>query len=111
MPIDTLLDWGDSPGAETYDIYLWEFADAEPSTPTAQGLTTSQYTLLQELKGETDYMWRVTARNFVGDATGDVWSFRTEIAGLPGDPGPPMPPDGASPSSQRTSSRVASRAL
>ncbi|MCD4785962.1 MAG: C10 family peptidase [Candidatus Eremiobacteraeota bacterium] len=37
------LSWSDSVGADYYNIYIWPSSQTKPTTPTASGLTSPQY--------------------------------------------------------------------
>jgi hypothetical protein len=74
------LDWEDSLHARTYDLYLWKSGAAVPATPTAAGLTASQWTPTPPLDYGAAYQWQVVARGDAGTASGPVWSFTTEKA-------------------------------
>ncbi|MCD4782712.1 MAG: C10 family peptidase [Candidatus Eremiobacteraeota bacterium] len=43
-PVDPTLHWSFCIGADHYNIYIWPSHETKPSTPTAQGLTSPQYT-------------------------------------------------------------------
>ncbi len=74
--VETQLDWGDSLGATSYQVYLWLASDTKPSTPTAT-LTSSTYLLTQPLLGNSLYDWQVVAINANGATTGAVWTLTT----------------------------------
>ena len=44
----------------------------------ATGLTASEYSFTENLEYDTEYLWKVVARNSEGSAYGPVWSFQTE---------------------------------
>jgi hypothetical protein len=97
VPLAVTLDWADSARATAYDLYLWKAASAKPATPTAAGLTVSEYMPPAALEANTLYNWTVTARNASGDTAGPQWSFTTSAAsgGAPGQPANPNPANGA----------------
>lgn len=78
IAIDKTLDWNDSIRADEYDIFLWLTGDAEPGTPTAT-VSTSEYDPPSALVADTDYDWKVVARNTSSGATtaGPIWTFAT----------------------------------
>jgi virginiamycin B lyase len=80
VAVDTDLDWSDSAGAESYDLYLWPSSLPRPSTPFITGLTASEYQPTTALAYVTSYAWQVVARNSTGDSDGPVWSFVTAPA-------------------------------
>ena len=87
--LDLVLDWSDSVGVESYNLY---FGGGSPPGLYAGGLTESQYDL-PALDEGTAYFWRVEAVNGCGANISAEWSFTTCIT-----PGPPeleTPPDGA----------------
>jgi len=79
---DVTMNWDDSAGATSYDIYLWESPGARPGTPTATGLGTSEYTPPANLDYETEYLWQVVARDALTQSEGPRWSFETELEPL-----------------------------
>ena len=73
----TKLDWADSTGAASYDVYMWKPAtEAKPATPTANVLL-SEYTPTSSLLSLTNYHWQVVAKNSAGNTAGPEWSFTT----------------------------------
>ncbi|HQQ66912.1 MAG TPA: hypothetical protein PLO55_12330 [Thermotogota bacterium] len=76
VPLTQLLRWDASMnGAVVYDVYFGE--SPEPMTKIASGATTPVATP-PVLLADTDYYWKVAAKNEVGVKLGAVWSFRTE---------------------------------
>ena len=73
----TKLDWSDCYRADSYDVYLWDASGSEPVTPTATGLTSSEYTTLPALLSSKTYKWQIVAKNTQGDTPGPVWIFTT----------------------------------
>ncbi len=75
QPTTLTLNWDDSTGANTYDLY---FGTTNP--PPYYGTTSvSQYDVTG-LSGNTQYFWYVVADNTLNTcppATGPVWSFTT----------------------------------
>lgn len=75
---DIDLEWGSSGAAglpDTWDVYL----GVTPDPPmVASGLISASF-VPDTLYNDTQYYWKVVARNGSGDhATGQVWTFRTE---------------------------------
>jgi len=69
-----LLDWTDSAGASTYNLYL---GTANPPSLFQQNIAVSQFTVPVLTQGTT-YYWTVTAANgCLPDSTAAVWSFTT----------------------------------
>ena len=75
----TDLDWDDSAGAISYDVYFGTNPNLPP--PTFLGNTTVSFWDLTPpvLAYDTAYYWKVVAKNAGGDTTGLVWSFTTEL--------------------------------
>ena len=76
----TLLNWDDAAGATSYDVYLWDASGSKPGTPTATGVSLSQYAPTLPLNSNANYNWQVVAQNAVGPTNGDVWTFTTTDA-------------------------------
>ena len=76
VPVETPLDWGDSLGANNYQVFVWFASESKPATPTAT-VTSSNYLLAQPLIGNSLYNWQVLAVNSNGATTGPVWTFTT----------------------------------
>lgn len=74
--VDGVFDWGDSVGADSYQIYIWPAGGSKPGTPTAT-VTSSTYAPASPLAGNTLYNWQVGAVNSHGVTLGAVWSFNT----------------------------------
>ncbi len=81
VPTDSYLDWENTPGAVTYDLYLWKEGQARPSTPTAAALTASSYLPGAPLEESEEYRWQVIAVNGAGQTIGDEWELSTFILG------------------------------
>jgi hypothetical protein len=73
------LDWSDSSGAVTYNVYLWAASESAPGTPTAT-TSGSSFVPLSLLLANTEYSWRVDAVNAYGTTVGTTWSFTTSEA-------------------------------
>jgi len=74
--VGTALDWADSSGATSYDVYLWQSSQTKPSTATAH-VTASAYAPPTALASGTNYSWQVIANNAAGSSAGPVWTFST----------------------------------
>ncbi len=77
VDIATSLSWSASPGAESYQVFLWKSADSKLATPTAVDLTTPQYDPPTDFEYATPYSWQVVAVNADGETEGAVWTFTT----------------------------------
>jgi hypothetical protein len=73
----TKLDWADSPGATSYDVYLWPDGEEKPEFATASSLPLSEFAPFGGVLSLTTYKWQVIARNDVGETPGPEWSFTT----------------------------------
>lgn len=81
VPVNPGLDWADSLGADSYDVFLWPASDAKPSLPNAT-VSMSLWTPPTGLTGGTNYLWQVVANNAEGSTAGDVWSFETTLSSV-----------------------------
>jgi len=81
VPLDVTLDWANTARALTYDVFLWQAVYGKPPTPTAVGLTSSQFLPPTLLRPHTVYAWQVIARNSEGATAGPEWTFRTVFQG------------------------------
>ncbi len=77
IPIDAQLSWTNGGGATSYDVY---FGDSSPGD--AQGNQAGNSFDPGTLDSETEYFWRIDAKNTCGTTTGDVWSFTTANAAI-----------------------------
>jgi len=77
LPTLTKLDWSDCYRVDSYDVYLWDASGSKPGTPTATGLTSSEYTTLPALLSSKTYKWQVVAKNAQGNTLSPVWLFTT----------------------------------
>jgi hypothetical protein len=73
VPIDRNLDWADSSGATSYDVYF----GASSPPPYYDNVTESQYDLPQ-LNYNTAYHWKIVAKNTCEDTAGPDWQFETQ---------------------------------
>lgn len=89
LPRDVDLDWADSAGATSYDVY---FGTTNP--PSYYGWTDVSSYALGTLNCGTTYFWKIVARHSCGSSTtSPVWYFTTESG--PATPSVPSPADGA----------------
>ena len=73
------LSWTAAAGAYWYDLYVWPAADTMPATPTEADIPAISHTLYAGLSYNTQYHWRVVAKNIAGSTPGPVWTFNTTI--------------------------------
>ncbi len=73
VSINSDLDWTDSGGADSYDVY---FDTSSP--PSFYGNTASSPYDLPQLEYGTTYYWKIVAKNACGDTPGSEWQFTTE---------------------------------
>ena len=90
------LDWANTSGAESYDVYLKLGSGA--FTKVGSDLAVSEWSPIQNYAA-TEFSWYVVAKNAGGPTTGPTWSFSIS-ATAPGTPSGPSPADGAVLSSQ-----------
>ena len=76
MLVETALSWTASPGATSYQIYLWLASGSKPATPTAT-VTGLTYSPALPLTGNSLYDGQLVTTNVNGSTTGPVWSFTT----------------------------------
>lgn len=94
--VDLTLTWvgGDPDPDDTvvYDVYFG--TDADPAL-MVEDLSETQY-MVTDLEPNTDYFWKVVARdNWDAETEGPVWSFTTVVNHPPYEPVNPVPPNGA----------------
>jgi subtilisin family serine protease len=78
LTTDVDLDWDDSGGADSYDVY---FGTSSPP-PFAATVAISFYDP-GALNSGTQYYWKIAAKNTCGETSGPEWSFTTEFVTLP----------------------------
>jgi hypothetical protein len=74
IPTDADLDWEDSAGATSYDVY---FGTASP--PPYHGTRKRSDYDLPSLNLSTTYHWRIVAKNAFGETEGVPWHFSTQV--------------------------------
>ncbi|YCM42147.1 hypothetical protein V2O64_12625 [Verrucomicrobiaceae bacterium 227] len=92
---DALLDWADTQGASSYEVYLWPAVGEKPASPSAV-VTSSFYRPTTALELGMEYYWTVDVMNSFGstEAEVDFWTFQT--VGVPDSaPSNPDPVDNA----------------
>jgi hypothetical protein len=72
VPVNTALDWEDSTGVDSYDIYL---GTAFP-LPKVDTVTASLYNPTGLVENRT-YYWKIAAKNACGEIPGIQWNFIT----------------------------------
>ncbi len=71
------LSWLPGNNALTYDLYIWDSATAQPSTPFAANITTVSYILPQgALEYFKAYKWRIISKNACLQTDGPIQHFR-----------------------------------
>lgn len=85
----TKLDWADSIGAASYDVYFWTSGETKPASPTTNVLL-SEYTPPFGVESLETYHWQIVAINQIGETAGPEWSFSTvargDVSGIIEDP-------------------------
>lgn len=79
VPVNTALDWEDSTGADSYDIFL----GTTFPLPKVDTVTDSLYNPTGLVENRT-YYWKIAAKNACGEIPGIQWNF---ITGPPPQPG------------------------
>uniref|UniRef100_UPI0039B9B855 fibronectin type III domain-containing protein n=1 Tax=Candidatus Ruminimicrobium bovinum TaxID=3242779 RepID=UPI0039B9B855 len=72
MPIN--FSWTPVPGAQRYDLYLWNANDSVPNQPYVSGLTSAGYNC-NTLENHQTYQWYVKARNVAYQTTSAIRNF------------------------------------
>jgi hypothetical protein len=72
ISLTTDLDWDDSDGATSYDVY---FGTTYP--PEKVGTVSDSAYDPGLLNKDSIYYWRIIAKNDCGETTGDLWQFTT----------------------------------
>ncbi|MDQ1352871.1 MAG: hypothetical protein QG657_3177 [Acidobacteriota bacterium] len=73
IAVDTDLDWGDSSGVLSYDVY---FGTSSP--PAYIDNTFESFYDLPQLECQTQYYWKIVAKNACGNTAGEEYHFTTE---------------------------------
>jgi hypothetical protein len=78
LSVGTDLSWSNCTGAVSYDVYFGT------SSPPAYLANTNENSYdLPILVCETQYFWKVVAKNVCGDAPGEEWNFTTRTCKAP----------------------------
>lgn len=85
QPAEVELDWEDSVGATSYDVY---FGTTNPP-PFLINKTSSSHDPGTLNSGKT-YYWQIISKNSGGNTAGAIWSFTTAVV----DTTSPLPPTG-----------------
>lgn len=74
VQLSPTLSWSASSGASSYDIYL-----STSSSPALykSGNTTTSLAVSPALSQNTQYYWKVVAKNAAGSVTSPTWGFKT----------------------------------
>lgn len=71
------LSWVPGINTETYDLYVWDSATAQPGTPYKTNITGISYTIPQlAFAYNTTYKWRLVSKNPCNQVSGPIQSFR-----------------------------------
>lgn len=71
------LSWLPGSNALTYDLYIWDSATAQPSTPYATNMTNVSYIIPQgALQYHKTYKWRIVSKNACLQTDGAIQHFR-----------------------------------
>jgi subtilase family serine protease len=74
------FSWSSSLGATAYDLYIWPFAQNQPSTPTYPNITQISQTASASSSGNLvfgqEYKWTVVAKNPCYSVSGPVQTFK-----------------------------------
>jgi hypothetical protein len=74
VSLDVDLDWEDSSGATSYDVYL-----GTSSPPPYINTVTESFYDPGPLGGCATYYWKIVAKNDCGEAQGEEWNFSTIV--------------------------------
>ena len=72
VPVESGLDWDDSTGAISYDVYF-----GTNSPPPYVGSVTASHYDPGALEESTVYYWKISAKNDCGETFGLEWQFKT----------------------------------
>lgn len=71
------LSWLPGSNALTYDLYIWDSATTQPSTPYAANITNVSFVIAQgSLEYNKSYKWKVVSKNACLETDGPVQQFR-----------------------------------
>lgn len=94
LTVPLVLDWGDVPGASSYNVYL-------NGGRVAANLYASSWTINVPLGASGTHTWRVEAVNHCGSTFGPLWRFIVQCT-APGVPSGPSPANNATLTSSPT---------
>lgn len=78
LPVTPQLSWTQAKYASSYDLYAWKSSDTTPTTPIMSGITgTSAVT--PPLRYNTQFTWRIAARNGSARMLGPTSKFSTKV--------------------------------
>ncbi|MBL0180931.1 MAG: hypothetical protein IPP96_01075 [Chitinophagaceae bacterium] len=71
------LSWVPGINTETYDLYVWDSATAQPGIPYKTNITGISYTIPQlTFAYNTTYKWRLVSKNPCNQVSGPIQTFR-----------------------------------
>lgn len=71
------LSWVPGDYTETYDLYVWDSAQAQPGVPYKTNITGISYTIPQNaFVYNTAYKWRLVSKNPCNQVNGPIQTFR-----------------------------------
>ncbi|MEO6253457.1 MAG: ELWxxDGT repeat protein [Ferruginibacter sp.] len=72
-----ILSWVPGQYTETYDLFVWDSAAAQPGTPYKSNITGISYTIPQSAFAyNTTYKWRLVSKNPCNQVSGPIQHFR-----------------------------------
>lgn len=72
------LTWNTITNA-VYDVYLWNAANEQPTSPVAEGITATTFVPQNFCQNGRTYKWQVVARNAVQSLASEVMTFSINI--------------------------------
>lgn len=96
MATNSILKWKSAANAQTYQLQVSKTQDFGTLITNAENLTSLQYTV-QNLELNTQYFWRVRAKNSNGTSSwSSIWNFKTVTSlSIPEIPKPISPLNGS----------------